>query len=195
MKRSTFASFSAAGALMLALAPGVSHAQWDGQVKFVGKISATTCLINGNMPGMNNITEVPMGEYAPTFFSAIGTKSTSKTFNIALSGNGAGGTAECDASKTASVAFDQNSPLVDKTSGNLKINSTSPAVGIQIEIYDAGNGKSGKINLGAAQADPQKVLLTGNKGTLTFSANYVSTVATVTGGSANSIIPFMVVYQ
>ncbi|MNT71385.1 Fimbrial protein [compost metagenome] len=77
----------------------------------------------------------------------------------------------------------------------MKINSASPAVGIQIEIYDAGNGKTGKINLGAAQADPQKKLLTNNQGILTYSANYVSTAGTVTGGSANSIIPFMVVYQ
>ncbi|CAB3624762.1 fimbrial protein [Achromobacter marplatensis] len=193
MKRSTFASFSAAGALMLALAPGVSHAQWDGQVKFVGKISDTTCLINGNMPGMNNITEVPLGEYEPSFFSAIGTKSTPEPFSIELTSNGP--TAVCDASKTASVVFDQNSPHIDKSSGNLKINSTSPAVGIQIEIADFGNGKAGKINLGAAQTDPQKVLLAGNKGTLKFTANYVSTAGTVTGGSANSIIPFMVVYQ
>ncbi|WP_315131357.1 fimbrial protein [Achromobacter marplatensis] len=192
MKRSTFASLSAAGALVVALAPGVSHAQWDGQVKFVGKISDVTCLINGNAPGMNNILEVPLGEYSPTLFTGIGVKSPTKPFNISLT---AGGGLACSSSATARVAFDNDSVHVDKASGNLKISSTSPAQGVQIEIYDAGNNSTGKIRLGVAQASPQEVVLTAAGGTLSYSANYVSTAATVLPGTANSIIPFMVAYE
>ncbi|MNV30753.1 Type-1 fimbrial protein, A chain precursor [compost metagenome] len=193
MKRSTLASLSAAGALVVALAPGVSHAQWDGQVKFVGKISDVTCLINGNAPGMNNILEVPMGEYAPTVFTGIGVKTQTKPFNISLS---AGGGLVCSSSATARVAFDNDSVHVDKASGNLKISSTSPAQGVQIEIHDAGNNNpSGKIHLGVAQTSPQEVVLGATGGTLSYTANYVSTAATVLPGTANSIIPFMVAYE
>jgi major type 1 subunit fimbrin (pilin) len=192
MKRSTFASLSAAGALVVALAPGVSHAQWDGQVKFVGKVSDVTCLINGNAPGMNNILEVPMGEYATTHFTGIGVKTTSKPFNISLT---AGSGLACSTSATARVAFDNDSVHVDKASGNLKISSTSPAQGVQIEIYDAGNGSSGKIRLGVAQTSPQEVVLGTAGGILSYSANYVSTAAAVLPGTANSIIPFMVAYE
>lgn len=192
MKRSTFASLSAAGALVVALAPGVSHAQWDGQVKFVGKVSDVTCLINGNAPGMNNILEVPMGEYAPTVFTGIGVKTRDEPFHINLS---AGGGLTCSTSATARVAFDNDSIHVDKASGNLKISSTSPAQGVQIEIYDAGNGSSGKIHLGVAQTSPQEVVLGTAGGTLSYTANYVSTAAAVLPGTANSIIPFMVAYE
>ncbi|MBB1594311.1 fimbrial protein [Achromobacter sp. UMC46] len=192
MKSSTLASLSAAGALVVALAPGVSHAQWDGQVKFVGKISDVTCLINGNAPGMNNILEVPMGEYAPNHFSGIGVKGDSEPFNISLT---AGGGAVCSSSATARVAFDNDSVHVDKSSGNLMISSTSPAQGVQIEIYDAGNGSTGKIHLGNRQMAPQEVALTAAGGTLSYTANYVSTAAAVLPGTANSIIPFMVAYE
>ena len=192
MKRSTFASFSAAGALMVALSPGVSHAQWDGQVKFVGKVSDTTCLINGNAPGINNILEVPLGEHTPGFFTAVNTPTTAVPFDISLTDDG---TSACAVGKQASVAFDNDATNVDKTSGNLKITSTSPATGIQIQINDAGNGKNGKIRLGSAQAEPQKVRLETSGGVLTYSANYVSTAGSVTAGTANSIIPFMVSYQ
>ncbi|KAG0926332.1 hypothetical protein G6F31_018426 [Rhizopus arrhizus] len=192
MKRSTFASLSAAGALVVALAPGVSHAQWDGQVKFVGKVSDTTCRINGKAPGMGNILEVSMAEHAPGFFTAIGKKTTPVPFDIVLT---SGPGASCTATKTASIAFDNDAAHVDKASGNLKISSTSPAKGIQIEINDAGNTATGKIRLGVAQTNPQKVVLSDSGGTLSYTANYVSTAATVNAGTAVSIIPFMVAYE
>ncbi|NMK44846.1 fimbrial protein [Achromobacter sp. Bel] len=192
MKRSTFASLSAAGALVVALAPGVSHAQWDGQVKFVGKISATTCLINGQAPGMNNILEVPMGDHLPTYFTGIGVRTTPVPFDISLT-EGSG--EACAAGTIARVAFDNDSLHVDKASGNLKITSTAPAQGVQIEINDNGNSSTGKISLGVAQPTPQQVTLGASGGILSYTANYVSTAASVTGGSANSIIPFMVAYE
>ncbi|HEY9316941.1 major type 1 subunit fimbrin (pilin) [Achromobacter deleyi] len=192
MKRSTLASLSAVGALVVALAPGVSHAQWDGQVKFVGKVSDVTCLINGNAPGMNNILEVPMGEHAPSDFTGIGVKTSPVSFDINLT---AGSGAACSSSATARVAFDNDSVHVDKSSGNLKISSSAPAQGVQIEINDAGNSRSGKIHLGAAQQNPQEVVLTAAGGTLYYTANYVSTAAAVLPGTANSIIPFMVAYE
>ncbi len=191
MKRSTFASLSAAGALMLALAPGVSHAQWDGQVKFVGKISDVTCLINGNAQGIGNIREVPLGVHEPSSFTALHSVSTAEQFEISLTDAGGGA---CKVDRNASVAFDKEAPSVDKESGNLKITSTSPATGIQIQINDAGNGKNGKIVLGAAQENPQTVKLTATGGVLTYSAQYVRT-GVVGSGSGNSIIPFMVAYD
>ncbi|WP_454674410.1 fimbrial protein [Achromobacter pestifer] len=192
MKRSTFASFSAAGALIVALAPGVSHAQWDGQVKFVGKVSEVTCLINGKAPGMDNILEVPLKEHKPGFFTAIGTTTAPVEFQIRLTDTIGG---ECTTGKHAKLAFDNDAPSVDKATGNLKITSTSPATGVQIQISDAGNNKGDKIFLGTAQVDPQSVQLSAAGGTLTYSARYIATESSVSAGTANSIIPFMVAYD
>ena len=105
---------------------------------------------------MGNILEVSMGEHAPGFFTAIGKKTTPVPFDIVLT---SGPGASCTATKTASIAFDNDAAHVDKASGNLKISSTSPAKGIQIEINDAGNTATGKIRLGVAQTNPQKVVL------------------------------------
>ena len=48
MKRSSLSYLISAGAL-LALAPAASHAQaaWDGQIRFTGSVSDTTCSVNG----------------------------------------------------------------------------------------------------------------------------------------------------
>ena len=68
MKRSSLSYLISAGALLAALAPVASHAQaaWDGQIRFTGSVSDTTCSVNGGQGSASNITDVRLGNVDPT---------------------------------------------------------------------------------------------------------------------------------
>ncbi|MGT2494586.1 hypothetical protein ACU4GD_39540 [Cupriavidus basilensis] len=65
---------------------------------------------------------------------------------------------------------------------------------MQIEVSDNGNSATGKIALNQAQASPQVATITGNTATLTYSAAYVQTAASVTAGAGNSFIRYTMAY-
>ncbi|MGE8690443.1 MAG: fimbrial protein [Achromobacter sp.] len=203
MKRSILASFISSGALIAALAPSISQAQaFDGQVRFIGKVSAVTCKVNGKDAGLGNIKDVNLGPHDPTAFANLDKgamlTASEKPFSIELS--------DCSAKGTAAIAFDQVSTTINKDSGNLKINTTLPATGIEIGIWNAGNSKTNKVVLGKAQDpgdvqtvswDPTAATPT-NGGSLDFKAAYIKVVdkaVTVGSGSAGSDIGFIVAYQ
>ena len=91
MKRSSLSYLISAGALLAALAPVASHAQaaWDGQIRFTGSVSDTTCSVNGGQGSASNITDVRLGNVDPTAAVkalAVGANIGSKqTFKISLS--------------------------------------------------------------------------------------------------------------
>ena len=91
MKRSSLSYLISAGALLAALAPAASHAQaaWDGQIRFTGSVSDTTCSVNGGQGSASNITDVRLGNVDPnaaTKALAVGANIGSKqTFKISLS--------------------------------------------------------------------------------------------------------------
>ncbi len=203
MKRSLLASVISSGALLAALAPAASHAQaFDGQVRFTGKVSTVTCKVNSQDPSLGNITDVDLGPHTPAVFVPLDKDAkldaSEKPFSIVLS--------DCSGKGTAAISFDSVAAHINKASGNLMINTTLPATGVEIGIWNAGNSKTSKLNLGRAQLpsevqtvswDPAGATPT-NGGSLDFKAAYIKVVAkatAVTSGSAGSDIGFTVAYQ
>ncbi|HBN9704070.1 MULTISPECIES: fimbrial protein [Pseudomonas] len=183
-KRSVLAPLAVSGALLVMGSPAFAA---DGVVNFMGSISDVTCDINGQAPGEGNVTHVDLGTVAPGVFTAVGTASPFKNFDLVLSGAG------CTDGKKASIAFDAVTN-VDPSTGNLKLTSNSPAGGVQIQIYNNA-GNNSKIPLGSAEVSPQQAEIKNNTATLKYKASYVSTAATVTPGSGVSHIRYVLAYQ
>ncbi|MXN73556.1 type 1 fimbrial protein [Burkholderia sp. 4701] len=194
MKTNLLRCWVAAGIAGVVLAPAVAHA-YDGTINFNGSIADVTCNINGQAPGVDNIREVSLGDRIKTStFTAVGSTSTAVPFTLNIGGN-----AGCTDDTKVVIDFDPASVNVNPVTGNLKLVGTKPAEGIEIQVSDAGNNKSGKIWLGKAQniADAQVAIVKNNTATLTYSAAYVSTVdpAAIKTGSGNSFIRYTLAYH
>ncbi|KAG8153032.1 fimbrial protein [Burkholderia catarinensis] len=190
MKKALFST--AIGIACVALAPAAAYA-YDGTISFNGSITDVTCNINGEAPGVNNLLEVPLGEaISPSTFDTIGKTSTPVPFALNIGGN-----AGCTDGSKVVVDFDPSSVNVNPVTGNLKLVGTKPADGIEIEIKNAGNGKTGKIPLGKPEnlADAQVATVDKNKATLSYTASYVSTKAQIGSGSGLSSIRYVLAYH
>ncbi|KVN91897.1 fimbrial protein [Burkholderia ubonensis] len=193
MKMNFLRCCAAAGVVSAVLAPSISHA-FDGQINFNGSISDVTCNINGAAPGPGNVLEVPLGDHiSPTTFTAIGVTSTPVPFQLNIGGN-----TGCTDDTKVVIDFDPASVNVNPVTGNLKLIGTKPAQGVEIQISDAGNGKTGKITLGKPQnlTDAQVATVKNNTATLSYAAAYVSTVdqKSIVTGSGNSFIRYTLAY-
>ncbi|WP_431822260.1 fimbrial protein [Burkholderia sp. F1] len=194
MKMNLLRCWVAAGIAGAVLAPAVAHA-FDGTIKFEGSISDVTCNINGQAPGVDNISEVSLGDHInPSTFATAGSTSTAVPFTLNIGGN-----TGCTDDTKVVIDFDPASANVNPVTGNLKLVGTKPAEGVEIQVSDAGNGKAGKIWLGKSQnsADAQVATVKNNTATLTYSAAYVSTVdkAAIKTGSGNSFIRYTLAYH
>ena len=220
MKRSSLSYLISAGALLAALAPAASHAQaaWDGQIRFTGSVSDTTCSVNGGQGSASNITDVRLGNVDPnaaTKALAVGANIGSKqTFKISLSNcslltplptNPASGTAQTE-TRGAAIEFDQGSANINGATGNLMVTGFQPAKGIEIGIWNAGNGKTNKLDLRGTMfpSDVQTLQLRFSNdsavtqilaGDLTFEAGYVRASGTLESGNAGSQIAYKVSYR
>lgn len=170
-----------------ALIPSFAQAN-DGVVNFSGSITDVTCNINGKAPGESNVINVELGNISPAVFTAIGTTSEKKLFELKLSGD------NCTDDAKVSIDFDQVGN-VDPASGNLKLIGSAPATGVQIQIYNAHDTEPQKITLGQAEATPQVATVAGKTATLKYKAAYVSTEDTVGAGSGVSFIRYTLAYQ
>ncbi|MDW3684328.1 fimbrial protein [Cupriavidus sp. CV2] len=188
MKRTIFSSLAAACVAMAAMAPTLSHA-FDGQLDFTGSITDVSCTINGKPAGPGNRTTVDLGRVDPAVFTAVGVKSPAVPFSLVM-----GGGSTCKDGSKASISFDSGSANIDPVTGNLVLQGNASAQGVQIEVSDNGNGATGKIALNQAQATPQVATIAANTATLTYSAAYVQTAATVNPGAANSFIRYTMAY-
>ncbi|UVE65609.1 type 1 fimbrial protein [Burkholderia pyrrocinia] len=194
MKMNLLRGCVAAGIASVALVPSVSHA-FDGELAFYGSISDVTCNINGAAPGPGNRTEVQLGDRVSlSKFSAIGDTSNPVPFSLVLSGGN-----ECKDGTKVVIEFDPFSVNVNPETGNLKLVGTKPAQGVEIQINDAGEGRTGKIVLGKPQniADAQVVEIKDNTATLKYTAAYVATAApaAIKTGSGNSFIRYTLAYH
>lgn len=199
MKRIALASLVALASTL----PALSHAA-DGTIKFEGKISATTCKINGLDPAGSNTTTV---EFAP-----------SKPADFATNGSPANGAAmkpivlqlsECALDATnpdpkVSIKFDELSSLADATYGGLRnLSGKGYAKNVQVNIYDsnaAGDAAAAKIMLGRPQASANEFPIdkVTNTATMKYFAQLVrqDTDGTgVTGGIFNSSIRYWLNYE
>ncbi|MBH8872943.1 fimbrial protein [Pseudomonas aeruginosa] len=185
-KRVILAPLAASGALLALMSP-MAHAV-DGIVNFSGNITDVSCDINGQAPGAGNVTNVDLGIVAPTHFTAVGTSTTFKEFQLVLSGAG------CADDRKVSIAFDPVTNI-DRNTGNLTLMGPAEAKGVQIQIFNNSATSTTKIPLGSVEASPQKATITKNTATLMYKASYVSTEKTVTAGTGLSHIRYVLAYQ
>ncbi|MEQ0188777.1 fimbrial protein [Klebsiella sp. CN_Kp098] len=147
------------------------------KVEFQGSINAGACDVSPSSADQ----VVQMGSVAEADFGATsGTLAkTSSPFTLQLSG--------CDTTvaKNVAVAFqgvlagtDTNTLAVDNSLGG-----GTTATGVGIQIYQA--GQTDPLKVDGSTFDTKTALTDGNN-TLKFSAQYISTSATVTAGEADS---------
>ncbi|HGH5989510.1 type 1 fimbrial major subunit FimA [Morganella morganii] len=155
-----------------------------GTVHFTGRIVNAACAVSADSTDQT----VNMGQYRTAFFNAKGKKSGDVPFSIKLE--------DCDTSVStkASVSFSGLSSADDPTAlqtSNISGGSAGAAKGVGIQIADH-MGKVVKPD-GSVFSTEQK--LVDGVNVLNFSANYISTQATVTPGGADADATFTMQYQ
>jgi major type 1 subunit fimbrin (pilin) len=193
MKMNILRSWAAIGVVGAAFAPSIANA-FDGQINFNGSISDVTCNINGQAPGLGNTLDVSLGDRInPSVFTKVGDTTPAVPFVLNIGGN-----TGCTDDTKVVIDFDPSSVNINPATGNLKLVGTKPAQGVEIQISDNGNGKTGKITLGKPQSltDAQVATVKNNTATLSYNASYVSTVntASIVTGSGYSSIRYTLAY-
>jgi major type 1 subunit fimbrin (pilin) len=163
----------------------------DGTITFNGNITAVTCSVHGGSPGSNsgNFT-VTLPNVASSAFQAAGSVAGATLYNIYVGGAGETG---CADDTKVSVHYEPTSPNIDPTTGHLNLaTGTGVATGVQLQLLNAGDRSV--INLANAP-NSTPISIANNTATLPFYAQYVSTAASVTAGTANSSVLYSVQYN
>lgn len=158
----------------------------DGTIEISGRITATTCQVEGKPPGTGAVTKaVDFGDISAGNLAAEGQTSGDRGFQIRIGGN-----AECVDGGLAKIRFDPASPSLDRATGRLNIDAIPDAAkNVQIQIA---NQDGTPINL--YTEDSQGTTIIGNSAIIPLIARYYST-GKAEKGIANSRVGFQVVYQ
>lgn len=151
---------------------------YDGQVKFVGKITDETCTVTNNP---SNPLTVTLGEVAQSAFTGVGVSASTTKFTLAL-------TACPAAAKKAKVKFD-GTPHATNADFLALTSEAGVATGVGVEILDA-NAATIPMNTSSMEYP-----LVAGANNLDFKARYTSTAATVTTGPANASTNFTINYN
>jgi major type 1 subunit fimbrin (pilin) len=163
----------------------------DGTITFNGSISSVTCTVHGGAPGASggNFT-VTLPKAAAADFPSAGSVAGATAYNIYV---GASGEADCANGTKVNVYYEPTSPNIDPATGYLNLTAgTGVATGVKLQLLNAGD--KSVINLATAPSSTQ-VTVAGNTATLPFYAQYVSTAASVTAGTANSSVLYSIQYN
>jgi major type 1 subunit fimbrin (pilin) len=158
----------------------------DGTIEITGRITATTCQVEGKPPGSGAAMKaVDFGEISAGNLAAEGQTAGDRGFQIHIGGN-----AECIDGGMAKVRFDPASPSLDRATGRLNIDAVADAAkNVQIQIA---NQDGTPINM--YTEDSQGATIEGNSAIIPLIARYYST-GKAEKGIANSRVGFQVVYQ
>jgi major type 1 subunit fimbrin (pilin) len=158
----------------------------DGTIEISGRITATTCEVEGQPPGSGGVTKtVAFGDISAGNLATEGQTSGDRGFQIHIGGN-----AECVDGGLAKIRFDPASPSLDRTTGRLNIDAVADAAkNVQIQIA---NRDGTPINM--YTEDSQGTTIVGNSAIIPLIARYYST-GKAEKGAANSRVGFQVVYQ
>jgi major type 1 subunit fimbrin (pilin) len=163
----------------------------DGTITFNGNISAVTCTVHGGAPGSGggNFT-VTLPNVASSAFPSAGSIAGATAYNIYVGGAGEAG---CTNGTQVRVHYEPTSPNVDATTGYLNLaTGAGVATGVKLQLLNAGD--KSVINLANAP-DSTPITVANNTATLPFYAQYVSTAASVTAGTANSSVLYSIEYN
>ncbi|WP_430673356.1 type 1 fimbrial major subunit FimA [Klebsiella aerogenes] len=153
-----------------------------GTIHFDGSLVNAPCSVNVNSEDQT----VHLGQYRTSEFTATGTASRAKNFNIVLE--------DCDASvyHNAAVAFTGQRDKVNDGLLAVTSNANKTAAGnVGIQILDE---KSIPVVLDGSKFSTPHTLLNGEN-VLPFSARYVSTADKTTAGDADADAVFTMQYN
>lgn len=171
---------------VLAAAPAAPAAN-DGSIDITGRITSTTCNVEGQQPGTGGVKKnVALDTISSGALAQVGQTHGDRGFTIQVGGN-----AECENDTKVKVRFDPASPSLDRLTGRLNVDQgAAAATGVQIQIA---NDDGMPINL--FTEDSKVVVVAGNKAEIGLIARYYRSGDTVTPGTANARVGFQVVYE
>jgi len=177
---------SSLAAALVAIPASPLMAANDGTIEISGRITATTCLVEGKPPGSGAAMKaVDFGDISAGNLATAGQTSGDRGFQIQIGGN-----EECLDGVLAKIRFDPASPLLDRVTGRLNIDAGADAAkNVQIQIA---NADGTPINL--YTEDSQGATIASNGAVIPLIARYYST-GKAEKGTANSRVGFQVVYQ
>ncbi|MBE1159376.1 fimbrial protein [Dyella acidiphila] len=168
-----------------ALAPLAASAT-DGTITINGKISSSTCTINGNGSGSSSFT-VTLPTVAASALASTGAVAGDTPFSLVLSG------CTFSASGTVSTYFEPGANVL--ADGNLKNNGS--ATGVEVQLLNSGNTA---IALGSASgsqnASTAAVTTSSTGATLNYFAQYVVPASSTkaVAGSVTTTVNYDITY-
>ncbi|NID15883.1 fimbrial protein [Luteibacter yeojuensis] len=182
-----YKKFIAASLFVSTLAVGpAARAANDGIIDITGRITSTTCEVEGQPPGSGGVRKsVPLDTISAGALAQVGQTYGDRGFTIQIGGN-----PDCADDTTVKVRFDPSSPALDRLTGRLNIDAGADAAGgVQIQIA---NGDGTPIHL--YTEDSKSVVVADNKAQVDLIARYYRS-GEVTAGAANSRVGFQVIYE
>lgn len=179
--------FIAASLLVSTLATGsTASAANDGVINITGRITSTTCNVEGVQPGTGGVRkDVALDTISAGSLSQVGQTYGDRGFTIQVGGN-----PECANDTKVKMRFDPASPALDRLTGRLNVDAGSESAnGVQIQIA---NDDGTPIHL--YTEDSKVVVVADNKAQIDLIARYYRS-GDVTAGAANSRVGFQVVYE
>ncbi|WP_445177487.1 fimbrial protein [Pseudomonas sp. McL0111] len=187
-KKTLFAAFALATSAIVTL-PAYAT---DGVINFTGLVTDVTCTIEGTVPGTGGATkDVPMNGISAANLDAAGKFGPLTRFEILVGGPGQNG---CTDGRSALIAFDTASPMIDVATGRLNIDGWNVptdlinAKNVQIQVTKQDGTP---LNLYTEKSDA--VVIASNQAIIPLAARYYATGA-ATAGLVASRVGFTIEY-
>jgi len=165
----------------------------DGDINFIGEVTDTTCLINGQTPNGDIDVNVNLRQVQASALSSPGATANATPFKITLGG---AGDTNCTNGKIAQVYFEPTSPAIDRTTGWLKntiIAADNPAGNVQVQILNGENNNP--INLWTGTENYLPKTIANNTAEYTYFGQYIAVGGAATPGKVASTVKYSIVYQ
>jgi len=154
----------------------------DGEIKFTGEISSTTCTINGGTKDIN----VALPKVAAAALTNVADKAGHTKFSIALT--------NCTPASGSVTTYFESGPNIDAETGNLKNTDLSGAANVQLGLENMDQTRIDLSKASGSQGAEVVAIDTAGNATLSYNAFYVATGA-VTPGPVTSSVMYSMDYQ
>jgi major type 1 subunit fimbrin (pilin) len=177
----------------LAIAPAALAAD-SGLITINGKVLNGTCSVSGNGAGSNNFT-VTLPDVQSSAFTAVGTVAGPQSFTLNLTG--------CPTVPSSGVSVGAQFNAATVTASGDLTNASVPgsATGVGVRLLDSSNAQivlAAGVN--SAVTDSTAITVSGSPAaaapiTLNYTAEYISTAASVGAGSVATTVNYLINYQ
>lgn len=162
-----------------------------GSIEFVGSVDNDTCKLTSANGSANGVINVNLGSVSADDVGEVASP------NFTSSGSSSGLQLDISCKTAGKVTLSFAALPSNLVSGNsiLKVNSGSTAKGVGIAVYPTGSTTALDLSTGKL-LDAHAIAADGSY-KVSFDAAYVKTSsgATITAGSANASLPFVLAYE